>query len=105
MFLRSSTRPGRVSCEVAAPYMGLVHWSSMRKRIGQSVSACVGLHVWQSSGGGLKCLFWYIDNGFGVLDSRTITVHELQCLLNGWNASIKVPPSRPSAAPVSGFSP
>ena len=48
-------------------------------------------HVWQSSGGALKCLFWYIDDGFGVLDSRKITVHELQCLLKGWNASIKVP--------------
>ena len=31
-----------------------------------------------------------MDNGFGVLDSRKIRVHELQCLLNGWNASIKV---------------
>ena len=48
-------------------------------------------HVWQSSGGALKCLFWYTDDGFGVLDSRKITVHELQCLLKGWNASIKVP--------------
>ena len=48
-------------------------------------------HVWQSSGGALKCLFRYIDDASGVLDSRKTTVHELQCLLNGWNASIKVP--------------
>ena len=48
-------------------------------------------HVWQGSEGALKCLFRYIDDGFGVLDSRKISVHELQRLLNGWNASIKVP--------------
>ena len=48
-------------------------------------------HEWQSSGGALKCLFLYIDDGCGVLDSRKITVHELQCLLKGWNAPIKVP--------------
>ena len=71
--------------------MGLVHWSSVRKRTDQSVSGCVGLPRVQSSGGALKCLVQYIDDGFGVLDSRNITVHELQCLLNVWNASIKVP--------------
>ena len=48
-------------------------------------------HVWQGSEGALKCLFRYIDDGFGVLDSWKISVHELQRLLNGWNASIKVP--------------
>ena len=48
-------------------------------------------HVWQGSEGALKCLFRYTDDGFGVLDSRKISVHELQRLLNGWIASIKVP--------------
>ena len=32
-----------------------------------------------------------VDDDFGVLDSRKLTVHKLQSLLNGWNASIKVP--------------
>ena len=48
-------------------------------------------HVWQGSEGALKCLFRYIDDGFGVLDPRNISVHELHRLLNDWNASIKVP--------------
>ena len=48
-------------------------------------------HVWQNSGGALKCLFRYIDDGFGVLDTRKFTFNELQSLLNSWNTSIKVP--------------
>ena len=48
-------------------------------------------HVWRNSGGACKCLFRYIDDSFRVPDSRKIRVNELQCLLNGWNASIKVP--------------
>ena len=47
--------------------------------------------VWQNSGGALKCLFRYIDDGFGVLDTRKFTFSELQSLLNSWNTSIKVP--------------
>ena len=30
-------------------------------------------HVWQGSEGALKCLFRYIDDGFGVLDSRKMS--------------------------------
>ena len=48
-------------------------------------------HVWQKSGGALKCLFRYIDDGFGVLYTRKFTFNELQSLLDSWNASIKVP--------------
>ena len=48
-------------------------------------------HVWQNSGGALKCLFRYIDDGFGVVDTRKFTFNELQSLLNSWNASIKGP--------------
>ena len=48
-------------------------------------------HVFQNSGGALKCIFRYIDDGFGFLDTRKFTFNELQILLNSWNASIKVP--------------
>ena len=44
-------------------------------------------HVWQGSEGALKCLFRYIDDGFGVLDSRknlsprvAASVEWLECL-------------------------
>ena len=108
MFLLPSTRSGRVSCEVAAPCP--VHSSRGRRFLFfevtwslstdlQSASEVANLyldvldsHVWHSSGGALKCLVLDIVDGFGVLDSRKIKVHELQCLLNGWNAHIGVPP-------------
>ena len=107
-FLFPGTRPGRVSCEVAAPcpvytahavrrflfrgHMGLVHWSSVFQVSRPNLYLDVlDSHVWQGPEGALECPFPYIDDGFGVLDSRKISVHELQCLLNGWNASIKVP--------------
>ena len=52
---------------------------------------CGTLTCGRAPRGALKCLFGYTDDGFGVLDSRKISVHELQRLLNGWKASIKVP--------------
>ena len=55
--------------------------------------------MWQSSGGALKCLFRCINGGFGVPDSRKITINELHCLLNGWTASIKMPSIETSSPP------
>ena len=53
----------------------------------------------QSSGGALKCLFRYINDGFGVPDSRKITINELHCFLNGWSAFIKMPSIETSSPP------
>ena len=100
-FLFTGTRPGRVSCEIAAPCPVYTTHTARRFLFSRSHGCACELanlyldvldsHVWQGTEGALKCLFQYIDDGFGVLDSRRISVHELQRLLNGWSASIKVP--------------
>ena len=96
-FLFTGTRLGRVSCEIAAPCPVYTTHAVRRFLFGGHLGLVnlyldvLDSHVWQGSEGALKCLFRYSDDGFGVLDSRKISLHELQRLLIGWNASIKMP--------------
>ena len=102
------TRPGRVSCEIAAPCPVYTAHAVRRFLFSRSHGACPLVFSFQVSWPICVWMCWTLTCGRAqrVLSSVSsgtlmtvlecwirgkISVHELQRLLNGWNASIKVP--------------